>query len=166
MQNAVHKKELLNHPPKPLALSKDPRKAVHQMMAVIDTVKDVYIRETDALKRLDVKTFHAMQEEKMMAALSYQSGVQQMMQRREEIRKAAPDIRMELEEKHAEFTVLLDKNMKAIARAKHTMGRLMERIKEAAQDSVEKDYALSYGETGSMAKRKKQPLTTGISEQA
>ena len=163
---ALQKEELLYHPIQPLILARDSKKAIEQAMNVIANVKDVYIRETSALKRMDIDTFRAMQEEKMNAAIHYQAVVQQMVQRREELRQVAPDIRFKLEEQHAEFTVLLDKNMKAITRAKSTMGRVMERVKSAAQDAAEKDYSLSYGESGSMNKRQHQPLSTGVSETA
>lgn len=166
-QTSAPKQELLNHPPRPIALPGDTKKAAKAMLNIIGDVKDVYARETEALKTYDIQAFQAIQEEKMMTVLRYQSGVQQMQERREEIRANAPEFRMQLEEEHANFTVMLQRNMDAIKRAKSTMARMTDRLRSAAQDAVKKDYATSYGETGSVNDpTKKKPLSTGISETA
>ena len=166
-QTAAPKPDLLNHPVRPIALPTDTKKAAKAMLQIIGDVKDVYERETEALKTYDINAFNAIQEEKMTAVLKYQSGVQQMQDRRDEVRANAPEFRMQLEEEHANFTVMLQRNMDAIKRAKSTMARMTDRIRTAAQESVKRDYATSYGETGSVNNpANKKPLSTGISETA
>lgn len=153
-------------PPDNQLLSSDPEKAMQEMMETIDSLRDVYVRETDALESVDTKAFLDIQEEKLSAAKRYQMNVEQMLARREELKEVNPLLRKRLEEMQAEFAELSKKNVEALERMQRTTDRLGDTIRDAAKEAAKKNNAFSYGESGTMHGAEKKSVSMGVSETA
>lgn len=147
-------------------LSSDPHKAMQEMMSTIDHLRDVYIKETDALENSDSKAFLALQNDKLNAAQNYQSGIEQILIRKDEMRSVDPSLRKRLQKIQSEFAELGKKNMDALTRMQRCTERIGKRIRNAAKDAVHKNRAFSYDARGSLQKMEKKSVSTGISETA
>lgn len=145
-------------------LSRDPRKAIDEMMATIDALRAVYIEETDALENVDTRRFMDLQERKIETARNYQSGIAQILARKDEIRAADPDLRTRLVRMQEDFADLSAKNMQALERVKNSVTKLGERMMRSARDAAQKD-VVNYGKRGQL-NQYKGPVSIGVSEQA
>lgn len=153
--------------PVPAKLSSNPKKAMQEMMDTIDELRFVYEQETSALLKCDAKAFMALQDNKIVFARHYQSGIEQMLSRREEMKKVDFDTRKKLEDMQADFAQLARKNMAALERMQKALDRFSGTLREAAKDAVKKQRATSYTATGAMAMDEVKRITTGtISETA
>ncbi|GJL84362.1 MAG: hypothetical protein DHS20C02_01370 [Micavibrio sp.] len=149
-----------------LVLSQHPSKAMQQMMDTIDVLRHIYIRETDALSNADTKTFLSMQDEKMKAARNYQDGIQQMLIRKNEMRKVDPTLRQKLENMQRDFSALAKKNADALGRMDRSVERLGNTIRRAAKQEAQKQRSFSYDATGTMRNTENKTVSTGVSETA
>lgn len=149
-----------------VVLSKNPNVAMQEMMNTIDVLKDVYKRETVALEQADTRAFLSMQNEKLQAARAYQDGIGQILQRREEMKKANPLLKKRLEDMQKDFATLSMKNMDALQRMARVSERLGNTIRVAAKDAAVKKRTFSYGENGTMKSTEKKTVSMGVSETA
>lgn len=143
----------------------DPVLAMQEMMKKIDCLRAIYDEETDALLKADTMTFLKIQEKKIEAATDYQSGMSQMMKRKDAIRNFSPALRQELQKKQQEFSEIAQKNLKALERMRHSVHRLNERIMKAARSAVIAKNTVSYSATGALDGQKR-PVSAGINESA
>lgn len=151
----------------PVMLSSNPKKAIQEMMESIDHLKTVYERETEALNKSDVKTFMALQEEKISTAQIYQDNIAQMMSRKEELKAMDAEARNKLEDMQSEFAQLAKRNMLALKKMQKTMDRFGGTLREAAREAVKKDHSTNYTASGRMDLDDAKRITTGtISETA
>lgn len=151
-------------PAQEFTLSDNPDKAMNEMMEAINSLRDVYIEETDALLKIDTMKFLQLQDKKISAARNYQSGVSQILQRRDEFKNATPATREELKKKQEEFSMLTNANLDALERMHKTVKRLGERIMSAARETAEKR-SPNYSARGNMSKNKRG-VSIGINESA
>lgn len=147
-------------------LSRDPAIAMQEMMSTIDTIRDVYTRETDALTASNTKAFLELQDEKLQAARRYQQSVEELLNRGDEIRNVNPLTKKRLQEMQNEFSILTKKNIDALDRMQKTVGRLGETISQAARDAARKTRTFSYGQTGKVQEGSNRTVSMGISETA
>lgn len=147
-------------------LATDPHKAIQEMMDTIDRVRNVYERETAALENLDTRAFLELQPEKIETANVYKAGIEDILRRKDEMKAVDPAVKMKLERMQADFAQLSAKNMGALKRMQKTMARLGETVQRIAKDSVNKQNALSYGESGRMAENNQKRVSIGVSETA
>ncbi|MBU0800696.1 MAG: flagellar protein FlgN [Alphaproteobacteria bacterium] len=145
-------------------LSRDPRKAMEEMMATIDALRTVYVEETDALEKCDTQTFLALQDRKIASANKYQSGIAQILARKDEMRAADPTLRIRLVTMQEDFSNLSARNIEALNRVSRGVKKLGDRIMNSARDAAAKD-AVNYGKKGLLNKYK-GPVSIGVSEQA
>jgi hypothetical protein len=145
-------------------LSRDPQKAMQEMMATIDALRAVYVEENEALANADTRTFVGLQDRKIAAANKYQSGIAQILARKDEIRAADPTLRARLVGMHEEFSALTAVNVQAIERLQRGVKRLGDRIMNAAREAAQKE-AVNYGKQGQLNKYK-GPVSIGVSESA
>lgn len=147
-------------------LSSNPKKAMQEMMDAIDELRFVYEQETSALMESDAKRFLALQDNKLATARNYQRGIEQMLERKEEMKNADPELRTKLRDMQADFSQLARKNMVALERMQKAMDRFGGTLREAAKEAVKKDRATSYTANGAMAIDEVKQISTGISETA
>lgn len=149
-----------------MLLSASPEKAIDEMMQTIDALRDVYIAENQALENVDTKSFMGLQGKKLETAKLYQKGIEEILVRKDEMRRIDPTLKRKLERMQADFASLASTNMESLKRMQRTMDRLNNTIRTAAKDAVNKNQAYSYGESGRMQSTDKRIVSTGISETA
>jgi len=149
-----------------IILSAAPEKAMAEMMDTIDDLRSVYIAENLALENSDTKAFMGLQDKKFETARLYQQGIEQIMARKDEMRRVDPALKRKLERMQADFAQLAAINKDSIKRMQRTMDRLNNTIRSAAKDAVNKQQATSYGEHGRLHTTEKRVVSTGISETA
>lgn len=148
-------------------LASNPKRAIQDMMETIDNLRNVYERETEALKRSDIRSFMELQEEKIYSARNYQDGITQLLSRKEELKNVDIETRENLELMQKEFSALAKRNMKALEKMQKTMERFGGTLREAARDAVKKDHSTNYTSKGRMDLDDAKRITTGtISETA
>jgi hypothetical protein len=148
-------------------LSRDPSKAMQEMMDIINSLKGIYISETNALNNADTKGFLALQPDKIDAAQKYQLGIEHLMARKDEMKSANPNLKKRLADMQEEFSDLATKNMEALQRMERTTHKLVDTIVFAAKEAAQKQRIFSYGETGAVRGGEKKSLYTGrLSETA
>lgn len=147
-----------------LTLSASPEKAMQEMMEAIDDLRDVYVEETEALQQIDTMKFLKLQDKKITAARNYQSGIDQILRRRDEFQSTPDDVREELKKKQEEFSALASANIEALDRMHKTVKRLGERVMTAARDAAVKN-SPNYSAKGSM-NHKNRGVSIGINESA
>lgn len=150
----------------PTALNTDPKKAMQEMMDMIDHMRGVYETETDALERFDAKGFLAIQEEKLHATNAYRAGIEDIIRRKDEIRGVDSSIKRKIEKMQQDFADLSIKNMAALKQMQKTMERLGETVQKVAKDTVNKQNAFSYGDSGRLNASEKKSVSIGVSETA
>ena len=147
-------------------LSASPDKAMNEMMETIDALRGVYIEENKALEDVDTKAFMDLQSRKFETAKLYQKGVEEILARKDEMRRVDPSLKRKLERMQADFGKLAAENRESIKRMQRTMERLSNTVRNAAKDAVNKQQATSYGECGRLHTTEKRVVSTGISETA
>lgn len=130
-------------------LSRNPDKAIQEMMETIDALRAVYRDENDALKRSDSKAFVGLQDRKIRIAREYQNNTQQLLERKAEFSGASPALRKRLLDAHQEFTTLAAENMAGLERMRKSVQRLGDRIMSAARDAARKNTP-NYGSSGNL----------------
>lgn len=147
-------------------LSQDPERAMQEMMESINTLRGVYQQETEALITVNTQAFLDLQTQKLEAARAYQRGIEDILERREEMQTINPLTKKRLMEMQKDFSTLSQQNMEALKRMQRTMDRLSQTIRKAAKDAAHKQRAFSYGESGTLQGDDKKIVSTGISETA
>lgn len=147
-----------------LILSKNPDQAMQEMMDIIDNFKDVLVEETKALDETDTKTFFNLQDRKREIARDYQSGVNQILVRKDEMKQASPAAKAKLEKMRENFFETTQENMKAIERMNKGMKRLSDRIMSIARDNAQQKQQLVYKPSGEIYKSRKTSI--GVNESA
>jgi hypothetical protein len=145
-------------------LSKNPNKAMEEMMVTIDRLRSSLIEETAALKEADTTTFMHLQDKKLDVARDYLEGMGQMLARKDEIKQADPTLIDRLEKMRGEFADIAHENHAALERMKNGMKRLGDRIMETARETARKEKEIIYGSSGQMQSGLK--ATIGINESA
>ncbi len=147
-------------------LSRNPEKAIQEMMDTIDDLRGVYIEETSALQNADTNGFLNIQERKLIAAQKYQKSIEEIMTRKEEMRRIDIGLKQRLERMQEEFTQITRANMDALSRMQRTMESLSHTVRTAAKEAVNRDRSYSYGEHGTLKNNEHKVVSTGISETA
>lgn len=151
---------------KEYALPSDPNRAMQEMMSTIDHLREIYIRENEALDTADTKSFFALQDDKYRAAEQYQSGIQQILTRKDEIRAVDPALKQRLERKQKEFSEIARKNAEALERMNRCMERLGDIIRGAAGKAAAQERGLRYDGSGRMQPAGNKAVSTGLQETA
>lgn len=145
-------------------LSKNPNNAMQEMMGAIDKLRASLVEETAALKDADTETFMSLQDKKIDVARDYMEGVSELLNRKDEMKKADPTLINRLEEMREEFGHIAYENHAALNRMRNGMKRLSERIMESAREAARKEEQIIYGANGHMQSGSK--ATIGINESA
>lgn len=145
-------------------LSKNPDKAMQQMMDTIDQLRNQMIAETNALKDTNTQEFMRLQDDKITVSRQYMHAYEEMIERKEEMKKAKPSLKQKLEVMRAEFAQTTKENMTAIERMSRGMKSLENRIMDTARKEAQKDKQFAYGATGQISNGLKS--TIGINESA
>jgi len=149
---------------KDIVLSRNPDKALNEMIETITALRAVYAEENAALLAADTKRFLALQARKIQTVKNYQSATQQIIVRSAEFKNVKPEVRYHLRMMQEDFAKLTDVNLKALDRMRKSVQRLGARIMHAAREAVQKN-SVNYGKSGSM-NRIERAVSIGINESA
>lgn len=136
---------------------------LHTIIAVT-ALRDVLIKETEALRECKTSLFLDYQDEKVEVARRYETLVNALMARGPEIKAADPKLKEQLQRLQGDFSEVARANLEAIERMKNTTSKLAERIMSAAKKSAESMTQFAYGSSGKMQKGNK--TTIGVNERA
>ena len=145
-------------------LSKEPQKAMQEMMQIIDSLRTTMMEETEAVRENDTKAFIRLQDKKMEAATHYQDGVSQMIARKDEMRTAPESMKEQLAKMREEFMDIAKENMQMLERMRNGMQRLSDRIMKAAKKEAENSQKFVYGAHGKLEGSGKASI--GVNERA
>ena len=130
-------------------LSRNPARAMMEMMDTINALRALYKEENAVLEAADTRTFLAMQERKMAIVRAYRSFAQQMIERRAEFKSVDPKLRREMAAAYEDFTNLAAANMESLDRVRLSVKRLGNRIMHVARESARKRTP-NYGASGNL----------------
>jgi len=145
-------------------LSRDPKKAIREMMDTMDALQTLYKKENEALKKSNTARFLELQQKKIHIAKDYQSGTRQMLERRAEFADVSQSLKAKLIEKQDAFNDITAINLDLLNRVKGSINRLNDRIMDGVRKEAQKD-SLNYKYDGALLKNDK-PVSIGISESA
>lgn len=123
-------------------LSRDPNKAMQEMMQVIDALRTLYVTENEALFAADTKKFLGLQPDKKKITDDYSAGARQIIARGDEFKVASPILREKLKQQQQEFSQIAERNLEGIDRLQHGVKRFQGRIINAARDAVRKEHSV------------------------
>lgn len=149
-----------------LILSESPQKAVQEVISIISDLQSVYEEETQALEQSRVQDFLVLQERKLHAAKLYETGLAQILERRDEMRGVDKNLKNKLTVMQQDFAHLAFQNKKALDRMRRMTARLGETIRDTAKNVIESRGATSYDAAGGLNKKKSGNMSVGISETA
>ncbi len=133
-----------------IKLHRNPNKAMQEMMVTIDLLRASLIEETAALKDADTQTFLTLQDKKLDIARDYLEGMNQLINRKDELKNADEALKDKFEVMRNEFAEIAHDNHAALNRMKNGMKRLGERIMETAREAARKEQQYVYGASGKL----------------
>lgn len=146
-----------------LQLPHNPNAAMIEMMYIIDHFRTMLIKESEALESADSTSFLALQDDKLTIARKYEQGMEQMLTRKEELRKADPSLKQRLIKMQQGFHDIAERNKGGLERMAAGTARLHKRIMEAACESALNETRFAYSAAGQVRSAGKASI--GISEQ-
>lgn len=136
---------------------------LHTIIAVT-ALRDVLLKEIDALKDSKTKLFLELQDEKVEVARRYELLVSNLMSRGPEVKKADAKLKAQLERLQNDFGEVAKDNLYWIERMKNATEKLGETIMNSARKSAEDQTQFAYGSSGKMQKGNKAII--GLDERA
>lgn len=163
--NALNKNKLnASEAAKQMVLSRNPNTAIQEMMETIDALRSVYLEENEALESADTKRFLSLQQRKLGIARTYQDGARQLVERKDEMKTADPDLKKKLEDMQADFSEITSKNLSALERVRGSVQRMNDRIMTSARDAAQKRN-VQYRSNGSLEQNERS-VSIGVTESA
>lgn len=136
---------------------------MRELIVTITALRDVLIKENDALDHSNSRAFLAMQDEKVTVARRYEALMSELLARTD-LKSADPALKQQLLSIEAGFTRVMKENLVKLDRMKNATEKLGERIMKSARKSAESMTQFAYGSGGTMQRGNK--ATIGVSEQA
>ena len=136
---------------------------LHTIIAVT-ALRDVLLKETEALKNAKTALFLDLQDEKVEVARRYEALVNNLMTRGAEVKKADAKLKEQLTRLQADFSKVSAENLDWIKRMESATKKLGETIMRSARNSAEKQTQFAYGSSGKMQKGNKALI--GVDERA
>jgi len=124
------------------------KQQVQEVLAVIAAFSDLLAKETEALKKADFKTVDTLQADKKLFAKQYHAKVLALSENRENLLALELPLRERLMAERARFSAVLDENMQALELAQNSTKRLVNRILEAARETVLEEKQTNYSKAG------------------
>jgi hypothetical protein len=136
---------------------------LHTVIAVT-ALRDVMIKENEALERSSTRAFMDLQEEKVDAARRYELLVTTLMDRAAELKTADEKMKDQLQRLQGSFGDVAAKNKENIERMRNATQLLGDRIMKSARDEAERMNQFAYGASGKMQRGTKALM--GLDERA
>ena len=136
---------------------------LHTIISVT-ALRDVMLKENDALAHASTRAFMELQEEKVGAARRYELLVNNLMDRPDDVKRADMKLKEQLQRLQGSFGDVAKTNRDSIERMKNATKLLGERIMKSARRDIEKQSQFAYGSSGMMQKGSKTVI--GVDERA
>ena len=136
---------------------------LRELIITITALRDVLLKENDALEHSNTRAFLAVQDEKVTVARRYEALMGELLAR-EDLKFADPALKKQLLSIEEGFTKVMKENLIKLDRMKNATEKLGERIMKSARKSAESMTQFAYGAGGTMQRGNK--ATIGVSEQA
>jgi len=136
---------------------------LHTIIAVT-ALRDVMLKENDALAQSSSRAFMALQDEKVEVARRYEILVNALMDRPDEIKSADRKLKEQLQRLQTSFGDVAKTNRDSLDRMRNATRLLSERIMKSARKDIEKQTQFAYGANGAMQKGSKTLI--GVDERA
>lgn len=143
-------------------LPRDTNAALKDIIRTITMLDAVFCDEIKALKDADTQGFMDLQTRKIATAQLYESHMQQMIARKDELQNADPSLRSRLKEMYQSFSQTSQDNTAALTRMNSNIDKLGNSIRNAAIKAAQSQRGYSYGATGAIPNTaKKKAVSTG-----
>ena len=136
---------------------------MRDLIITITALRDVLLRENDALDHSNTRAFFEIQDEKVAIARKYETLMTDLLSR-DDLKSADPKMKQQLLSIESGFTTVMKENLVKLERMKGATEKLGERIMKSARKSAESMTQFAYGASGTMQRGNK--ATIGVSEQA
>ena len=137
---------------------------IQEILAVMLAFSNLLIKETAALKKADFKAVDALQADKKLFAKQYEAKITALATYREELPTLELAIREKLIKERLNFNKVLDDNMRALDLAQNSTKRLINRILEAARNSVVDQRQTNYSNSGKAMAYKSASMSINIDQ--
>ncbi|PZQ48477.1 MAG: hypothetical protein DI551_01630 [Micavibrio aeruginosavorus] len=136
---------------------------LHTIIAVT-ALRDVLLKENEALENCKTSVFLELQDEKVEVARRYEILVNTLMDRGAETKAADKKLRDQLQRLQGDFSAVCHRNIELLERMKNATSQLSDRIMKSAHKAAETATQFAYGSSGKMQKGNK--ATIGLNERA
>ena len=149
---------------KDFILSRQPDKALAEMVQVFDRLRVAIEEENIVLAACDARRFIKIKDRKAFAAADYHSGMRQLIQRKHEFQGMQSHMRAHILAMEMEFRQLSTRNLELIGRMLKSAERLGARVKHATIEAVRRR-APNYGAGGSLTETRR-PVSMSLNRSA
>ncbi len=144
--------------------TQDPNAALMDMLKTVRALRNVVSKETEVLEQTDISAFMGLQDEKLEIARTYYDRMADLLNRKDQIKLAKPEIKAEIARSQKEFSDIVEKNREQLERMGRSTKRLGDRIMGAARREANKENQIIYGSSGRVQDRNKASI--GVNESA
>lgn len=147
---------------KPYTPPADINVAILHTIIAVTALRDVLIKENEALEASKTSLFLELQDEKVDAARRYEILVSHLMDNGEKTKAADQKLKDQLQRLQGDFSAVCQRNLALIERMKNATERLGECIMRSARKTAEAATQFAYGSSGKMQKGTR--ATIGLEE--
>lgn len=130
-------------------MSGSPDKAMATMLGVMMGLKDLYRKETEAMRLRDINKFLNLQPAKEAYTRDYEMLTKELQARSATIKKSDSPLRERLVAEQAELALLAEESMTWSLRMAESMRRVQDRLISAAREAMQQDKT-NYSASGLM----------------
>ena len=139
-------------------MSGSPEKAMATMLGVMLGLKDIYKKETEAMKNRDITRFVNLQPAKEAYTRDYEMLVKELQARSITIKKMESPLRERLVAEQHELAILAEESMSWSLRMAEAMRRVQDRLINAAREAMQSEKT-NYAASGTIAASGKTSAT-------
>lgn len=147
---------------KPYTPPADINVAILHTIIAVTALRDVLMKENEALAASKSALFLELQDEKVEAARRYEILVNHLMDNGEKTKSADQKLKDQLQRLQGDFSAVCQRNLELIERMKNATEKLGECIMRSARKTAEAATQFAYGSSGKMQKGNR--ATIGVEE--
>lgn len=147
---------------KPYTPPADINVAILHTIIAVTALRDVLIKENEALAASKSALFLELQDAKVDAARRYEILVNHLMDNGEKTKAADQKLKDQLQRLQGDFSAVCQRNLELIERMKNATEKLGECIMRSARKTAEAATQFAYGSSGKMQKGNR--ATIGVEE--
>lgn len=149
---------------KPYSPPADINVAILHTIIAVTALRDVLLKENEALEASKTHDFLALQDEKVEVARRYELLVNHLMDNGEKTKAADSKLKAQLQRLQGDFSTVCHRNLELIERMKNATEKLGECIMRSARKTAEAATQFAYGSSGKMQRGNRASI--GVEERA